>query len=65
MNNQNQMGRASVTDAWVREPQLRDYLQMSASTIRRLRARGLPSVGKDRLRRYHLDTVLRWLAEHA
>ena len=54
-----------VTDTWVGEPLLREYLKMSASTIRRLRKRGLPSVGSDRLRRFHLETVLRWLAQHA
>jgi len=53
----------AITDVWIREPQLRAYLQVSASTIRRLRARGLPSLGKDRLRRYHLETVLQWLSE--
>ena len=52
------------TDVWIRELQLRAYLQVSASTIRRLRARGLPSLGSDRLRRYHLETVLQWLSKH-
>jgi len=54
-----------VTDVWVGGSQLREFLSMSSSTIRRLRKRGLPSVGRDRLRRYHLETVLRWLAENA
>ena len=57
-------GLPPSTDVWIREPQLRAYLQVSASTIRRLRARGLPSLGSDRLRRYHLETVLQWLSEH-
>jgi len=52
-------------NSWIGEPLLREYLNMSASTIRRLRKRGLPYVGRDRLRRYHLETVLRWLAENA
>lgn len=65
MNSQSKTVISSATDTWVGEPQLRDYLQMSASTIRRLRKRGLPSVGRDRLRRYHLATVLIWLAEQA
>jgi phage terminase Nu1 subunit (DNA packaging protein) len=64
MTNQRQTMGAPVTETWIREPQLREYLQVSASTIRRLRTRGLPSMGRDRLRRYHLETVLRWLAEH-
>jgi len=57
-------GLPPSTDVWIREPQLRAYLQVCVSTIRRLRTRGLPSLGKDRLRRYHLETVLQWLAEH-
>jgi len=64
MNQRNTM-IPTATDAWVSEPRLREFLQMSSSTIRRLRKRGLPCVGSDRLRRYHLETVLRWLAENA
>lgn len=52
------------TDRYLSEPELRTYLGYSPATIRRLRKRGLPSVGTDRLRRYHLGTVLQWLAEH-
>jgi phage terminase Nu1 subunit (DNA packaging protein) len=52
-------------DRWVSEPELRYCLDYSSSTIRRLRKRGLPCVGRDRLRRYHLGTVLQWLSEHA
>jgi len=51
------------TDRYVSEPELRTYLGYSASTIRRLRKKGLPCVGTDRLRRYHLASVLQWLAE--
>ena len=51
-------------DIWLSEPQLRQRLQYSRSTITRLRNRGLPHVGRDRLRRYHLPSVLQWLAEH-
>jgi biotin operon repressor len=54
--------RAANADAWLSEPELRDRLGYSPSTIRRLRARGLPHVGSDRLRRYHLPTVLKWLS---
>jgi len=52
-------------DVWVTEPELRRRLGYSPSTIRRLRKRGMPCVGRDRLRRYHWPTVLQWLAEHA
>ena len=57
-------GMPPNTDVWITEPQLRAYLQVSGSTIRRLRARGLPSLGSDRLRRYHLEMVLQWLSKH-
>jgi hypothetical protein len=53
------------TDEWLDEPTLRRRLRYSRSTIIRLRRRGMPCVGSDRLRRYHWPTVLRWLAEHA
>jgi len=52
-------------DRWVSEPELRQYLDYSESTIRRLRKRGLPSICSDRLRRYHVETVIQWLSEHA
>jgi hypothetical protein len=65
MNNQSHTAISAATDTWVGEPLLREYLNMSSSTIRRLRSRGLPSLGRDRLRRYHLETVLQWLAENA
>jgi predicted DNA-binding transcriptional regulator AlpA len=52
------------TDRYLSEPILRTYLGYSPSTIRRLRRKGLPSVGTDRLRRYHLGAVLQWLEEH-
>jgi phage terminase Nu1 subunit (DNA packaging protein) len=55
----------TTEDRWLSEPELRAYLSYSASTIQRLRKRGLPCVGSDRLRRYHLATVMKWLAEHA
>lgn len=64
MNNPSNSVISVVTDTWVGEPQLRKYLHMSASTIRRLRNRGLPCIGRDRLRRYHLSTVLQWLEKH-
>jgi hypothetical protein len=57
--------RQTTEDMWLSEPELRCCLNYSSSTIRRLRKRGLPCVGSDRLRRYHLGTVLQWLAEHA
>ena len=52
-------------DIWLSEPELRQHLKYSRSTIARLRKRGLPCIGSDRLRRYHLPTVLQWLAEYA
>jgi hypothetical protein len=64
MNQRNTM-ISTVTDTWVGEPRLREFLSMSSSTIRRLRKRGLPSVGSDRLRRYNVGIVLQWLSEHA
>ena len=55
----------SVSDEWLSEPDLCKRLNYSKSTITRMRKRGMPCVGTARLRRYHLPTVLRWLAEHA
>jgi len=52
-------------DRYLSEPRLAAYLGYSSSTMKRLRARGLPCVGQGRLRRYHLPTVMQWLAEHA
>jgi hypothetical protein len=52
-------------DEWLNEPELRQRLNYSKSTISRLRKRGLPCIGTDRLRRYHWATVLQWLSEHA
>lgn len=52
-------------DIWLSESELRDYLDYSYSTLTRLRKRGLPSIGQYRLRRYHVATVMQWLAEHA
>lgn len=48
---------------WLTEPDLRERLGYSRSTVARLRARGLPHVGRDRLRRYPWAEVRRWLAE--
>jgi hypothetical protein len=50
---------------WLTEPELRQRLRFSKSTLRRLRQRGLPCVGAGRLRRYCLATVLKWLSERA
>lgn len=50
------------TDRYLSEPELRSYLGYSPSTIRRLRHKGLPSIGQDRLRRYHIGIVLQWLS---
>jgi predicted DNA-binding transcriptional regulator AlpA len=58
-------GNPMTEDIWLSEPELRQRLQYSRSTITRLRKRGMPCVGRDRLRRYHLPTVLQWLSEHA
>ncbi|UVT20115.1 MAG: helix-turn-helix domain-containing protein [Nitrospira sp.] len=51
------------TDRYLSEPDLRSYLGYSPSTIRRWRKKGLPCIGQDRLRRYHLASVLKWLKE--
>jgi biotin operon repressor len=50
-------------DIWVSQPELCRRLGMSRSTVTRLRRRGLPHVGHDRLRRYHLPSVLQWLSQ--
>ena len=52
-------------DTWIRRPELCQYLQFSPITLRRLRKRGLPSIGSDRLRRYHLPSVIQWLADRS
>lgn len=52
------------TDRYISEPELRAYLGYSPSTIHRLRNKGLPSVGKGRLRRFHIASVIQWLSEH-
>jgi predicted DNA-binding transcriptional regulator AlpA len=54
----------STTDRYLSEPDLRTYLGYSPSTIRRFRKQGMPCIGQDRLRRYHLGSVLKWLNEH-
>jgi len=54
-----------VEDIWVSGPEVCRRLGMSRSTLRRLRNKGLPHLGDDRLRRYHLPTVLKWLAGNA
>lgn len=54
---------SNTTDRYLSEPDLARHLGYSPSTVRRLRKKGLPCVGKDRLRRYHLGTVLKWLSE--
>lgn len=51
----------SDEDVWLTEPELRELLRFSRSTLTRFRARGLPHVGEGRLRRYHLATVLDWV----
>jgi len=53
-----------TTDSYMSKPELRTYLGYSASTIRRLRDKGMPSVGTGRLRRYHVGSVVLWLSEH-
>ncbi len=54
---------AMAGDRLVSEPVLREQLSLSKSTLRRLRAEGLPHVGTERLRRYPVAGVLRWLGE--
>ncbi len=41
--------------------ELRQTLKISRTTLYRLLQKGLPSVGTGRLRRFELDTVLRWM----
>ncbi len=41
--------------------ELRHTLKISRTTLFRLLQKGLPSVGAGRLRRFELDTVLRWM----
>lgn len=53
-----------VPDEWLSEPQLSRWLNYSRTTVVRLRKKGLPHVGHDRLRRYHLPTVVQWLENH-
>jgi excisionase family DNA binding protein len=51
----------SVSDSvYLTEPELRERLRISKSTVARLRAKGMPHVGTGRLRRYPLASVLRW-----
>jgi hypothetical protein len=52
-------------DEWLSERELCQRLHYSKSTITRLRKRGLPCIGTDRLRRYHWPTVIKWLSERA
>ena len=52
-------------DIWLSGVELCHYLQFSPITLRRLRKRGLPSIGSDRLRRYHLPSVIQWLADRS
>ena len=49
------------TDRWLSGPQLCRYLSISGSTLKRWRAKGLPSVGEGRGRRYHVASILAWL----
>ena len=57
------VGTEPLPDEWLTEPELRQRLHYSKSTIVRLRKRGLPCIGSERLRRYHWPTVLKWLSE--
>ncbi len=58
------MSDCKVPSQWVSEPELCQILQYSSSTVRRLRAKGLPCVGNYRLRRYQLAQVIDWIAKH-
>jgi hypothetical protein len=49
--------------ALVNDTELRRRLGYSSTTIRRLRAKGLPSIGQDRLRRYDWSAVVLWLSQ--
>jgi len=50
-------------DYFVSGPDLCALLGFHRATLFRLRQRGLPCVGSKRLRRYHVETVLRWLSQ--
>ncbi len=54
----------NANDDWFKEPELRLYLMISRDTFRRWRKRGLPHIGKGRLRRYHWTTLLEWLKKY-
>ena len=56
---------AKPPDEWITEPELRRRLAYSQATVVRLRKRGLPYIGRDRLRRYHWPTLLTWLSQRA
>jgi len=45
-------------------PEVRGYLKISPSTLRRLLERGMPYFGEGRLRRFERDSVLRWYSEN-
>jgi len=45
-------------------PEVRGYLKISPSTLRRLVEKGLPYFGKGRLRRFERDSVLRWYSQN-
>lgn len=55
---------SGAADVFITETELRRRLGYSRSTVARLRARGLPHVGRDRLRRYEWAGVLEWLSQY-
>ena len=57
-------GNCKLQDVWFKEPELRICLMISRDTFRRWRAKGLPHIGKGRLRRYHWPTLLEWMQRY-
>ena len=43
--------------------QVRDYFQISKSTLQRWLVTGLPSLGQGRLRRFDGEAVVKWFAQ--
>jgi hypothetical protein len=54
-----------LADEWISDTEVRRRLTYSRTTLARLRKRGLPYIGRDRLRRYHWPTLLTWLSQRA
>lgn len=53
------------TDRYVTIPDLMAYLNVSRSTIRRLRAAGMPEITVGASPRFHLASVIAWLEQRS